>query len=124
MTSQRLRTAGSPDAPAESSAGIEQQRRHVREEADPAHEGEHDSADPEEDRVDVEVAPETGADAADHASRACAEQAARLGLGLGGSSWVVSFMRLRVPFSGGFAYWEWSLGDVTEVVRRYPWEVT
>ena len=56
-------------APVLSSLGNQKQRREIGEQARPAHEREHHGADPEDDRVDVEIAAEAGADAADHAVR-------------------------------------------------------
>ena len=62
-------------------AGDEQQRGQVEENAGAANEGEPDHADPEEQRVDVEVAAEARADASDHTFGPRAEKAARAGAG-------------------------------------------
>ena len=67
ITSQRLRLGGRPRSGGAVLARDQEQRGEVREQARAADEGEHDGADPEEDRVDVEVAAEAAADAADHA---------------------------------------------------------
>src|SRR5215211_3297848 len=58
--------------------GDQEQRGEVGEQSGAAREREHDGADPEDDRVHVEVAAEPGADAADHPALAHAHQAARL----------------------------------------------
>ncbi len=63
--------------------GDQEQRGEVGEQPRAAHEREHDGADPEDDRVHVEVAAEPGAHTADDASGARAVEAPRL-RGLGG----------------------------------------
>ena len=59
--------------------GHEQHGGEVEERAGASEEGQRDRRDPEQDRVDVEVAAEAGADARDHAVVAAAEQPARSG---------------------------------------------
>ena len=59
--------------------GGEQPQGGVDEERHPAGEGERDRADPEQHRIDVEVAPEAAAHAADETVVAAAQEAARAG---------------------------------------------
>ena len=81
------------------SDGHEREQAEVGEHADPAGEGEHDEADPEEDRVDAEVAAEAAGDAADDRVGARAREAAWLG----GRSLVGSLGRGLVVHGGNIA---------------------
>ena len=78
----------------------EGEQQQVGEHADAAGEGEHDEADAEQQRVDVEVAAEPGGDAADDGVRAGAGQAPRrLGSGSLGRSLVGHGMNCRASAS-------------------------